>query len=141
MCSSDLIEEKAFQATIQAPKADALKAALDREGHVALYVNFDFDKASLKPDATPVIAQVAQLLKDNPGMKLRVEGHTDIIGAPEHNRSLSEARAKTVMDALVAGGIAAGRLSAAGLGPDQPIADNETPEGRAKNRRVELVKS
>ena len=136
-----VIEEKAFQAVIQPPKADALKSALDKEGHVALYVNFDFDKASLKPDAAPVIAQVMQLLKDNAGLKLRIEGHTDIIGTREHNQTLSEARAKAVVAALIASGIAADRLSAAGFGPDQPIADNENPEGRAKNRRVELVKS
>jgi outer membrane protein OmpA-like peptidoglycan-associated protein len=136
-----VIEEKAFQATIQPPKADALKAALDKEGHVALYVNFDFDKAGLKPDAAPVIAQVTQLLKDNADLKLRIEGHTDIIGTREHNQALSEARAKAVVAALIAAGIAADRLSAAGFGPDQPVADNENPEGRARNRRVELVKS
>ena len=64
-----------------------------------------------------------------------------IIGTREHNQALSEARAKAVVAALIAAGIAADRLSAAGFGPDQPIADNENPEGRAKNRRVELVKS
>ncbi|HXR71261.1 MAG TPA: OmpA family protein [Acetobacteraceae bacterium] len=137
----ETIEEKAFQASIAPPKADALKATLDAKGHVALYVNFDFDKATLKPDAAPVMTQVVALLKADPSLHLRVEGHTDNVGSHDYNVKLSGARADTVVKALVAEGIAADRLSAAGIGPDKPIADNKTTEGRAKNRRVELVKS
>jgi outer membrane protein OmpA-like peptidoglycan-associated protein len=135
-----VIEEKAFQASIKPPDEPALKAALDKTGHVALYVNFDFAKASLKPDAAPVIAEVAKLLKDNASLKLTVEGHTDDIGGADANQKLSESRAAAVVAAIVAQGIAADRLSSAGFGASKPIADNTTDDGRAKNRRVELVK-
>jgi len=136
----DVIEEKPFQASIKAPEASAMKSALDRDGRIALYVNFDFNKATLKPDAAQVVAQVVKLLKDNPGLKLEIGGHTDNIGGRDYNLKLSEQRAATIVAALVAQGIAADRLRAAGYGPDKPIADNEKEEGRAKNRRVELVK-
>ena len=79
-------------------------------------------------------------MKSNPGLKLSVEGHTDNAGDPASNKKLSEARAKSVTAAIVASGIEAARLSAAGFGQDKPVADNRTEEGRAKNRRVELVK-
>jgi outer membrane protein OmpA-like peptidoglycan-associated protein len=134
------VEEKPFQASIKAPEASALKQALDKNGRVALYVNFDFAKAALKPDAAPVIAQVVKLLKDNPSLKLSVDGHTDNIGGHDYNVKLSEQRAAAVVQALVAQGIARERLKSAGYGPDKPIADNSKEEGRSKNRRVELVK-
>ena len=136
-----VIEEKPFQASIQSPKEDAMKAALEKEGHIALYINFDFAKADIKPESAPVITQVVQLLKDNPGLKVAIEGHTDSIGGHDYNMALSAARAQSVVAAIAAAGIAADRLTAAGYGPDKPIADNATDEGRARNRRVELVKS
>lgn len=134
------VEEKPFQASIQPPQADALKAALDKEGHVALYVNFDFAKATLKADAKPVVDQVLALLKGDATLKLAIEGHTDNIGGDTANQKLSQERAQAVVAALVQGGIGAERLSAAGFGASKPVADNNTSEGRAKNRRVELVK-
>jgi outer membrane protein OmpA-like peptidoglycan-associated protein len=136
----DVIEEKPFQASIKTPEASAMKSALDKEGRVTLYVNFDFNKATLKPDAAPVLAQVVTLLKDNPGLTLEIGGHTDNIGSRDYNLKLSRQRADAIVAALVAQGIAAERLRAAGYGPDKPIADNDKEEGRAKNRRVELVK-
>lgn len=136
-----VIEEKAFQASIKPAQASELKTALDKDGHVALYVNFDFDKATLRPDAKPVIAQVIALLKDNPDLKLSVVGNTDNVGGHDYNVKLSQQRAASVVAELVKGGIAAGRLQSSGDGPDKPIADNDSSEGRAKNRRVELVKS
>lgn len=136
-----VIEEKAFEASMKPPEASALKAALDKDGRVALYVNFDFAKSTLKPDAAPVIAQVLKLLRDNPGLKLAIEGHTDNVGGQDYNAKLSQARAAAMVSALVAQGIAADRLTSAGFGPDKPIADNNSSDGRAKNRRVELVKS
>ena len=135
-----VIEEKPFQASLQAPQANALKTALDREGRVALYVNFDFAKASLKPDAAPIVAQVVKLLKDDPSLKLSVEGQTDNVGTHDANLKLSEQRAAAVTSAIVSAGISRDRVQSAGYGPDKPVADNETGEGRAKNRRVELVK-
>jgi outer membrane protein OmpA-like peptidoglycan-associated protein len=136
----DVIEEKPFQASIKAPEASAMKSALDKDGRISLYVNFDFNKATLKPDAAPVVAQVVKLLKDNPGLKLEIGGHTDNIGGRDYNLKLSQQRAAAIVAALVAQGIAADRLRAAGYGPDKPVADNDKDEGRAKNRRVELVK-
>ncbi|WP_414555007.1 OmpA family protein [Stenotrophomonas forensis] len=81
-----------------------------------------------------------QLLQGDPALKLSIEGHTDNSGAVAHNRSLSEDRARSVVAALTARGIAAGRLQAAGFGADKPVADNGSEEGKARNRRVELVK-
>ena len=81
-----------------------------------------------------------KLLQDNPTLRLAVEGHTDNAGTPGHNQQLSEARAQAVRATLVAKGIAANRLQAAGFGQTQPLANNATEQGRAQNRRVELVK-
>jgi outer membrane protein OmpA-like peptidoglycan-associated protein len=134
-----IVEEKGA-APVAPPKPDALKTALDKDGRVALYVNFDFAKASLKADAAPVIAQIVALLNANPNYKLSIEGHTDNIGGADANLKLSDARAATVVAELVKAGIAAGRLSSSGAGLSKPIASNDTSEGRAKNRRVELVK-
>lgn len=136
-----VVEEKAFQASIKPAQASELKAALDKDGHVALYVNFDFDKATLRPDAQPVIAQVLALLKDSPDLKLSIVGNTDNVGGHDYNVKLSQQRAASVVAELVKGGIAADRLQSSGVGPDKPIADNDSSSGRAKNRRVELVKS
>jgi outer membrane protein OmpA-like peptidoglycan-associated protein len=135
------IEEKPLQLSIQPPEASALKTALDKEGRIALYVNFDFAKATLKGDAAPVIAQIVKLLKDNPSLKIEIDGHTDNVGGHDYNVKLSQDRAAAVVAAIVAQGIAKERLTSGGFGPDKPVADNANPEGRAKNRRVELVKS
>jgi outer membrane protein OmpA-like peptidoglycan-associated protein len=134
------VEEKAFAASITPPTADALKTALDKDGRIALYVNFDFNKATLKPDAKPVIDQVVALMKSNPALKLEIDGHTDNVGAHDYNVKLSQDRAAAVVAALKTAGVDATRLSSNGFGPDKPIADEATAEGRAKNRRVELVK-
>jgi outer membrane protein OmpA-like peptidoglycan-associated protein len=134
------VEEKPFQASIKPPKADAMKSALDEKGVVSLYINFDFDKATLRPDAAPVIGQVEALLKDAPDLRLDIEGNTDNVGGHDYNVVLSQKRAETVVAVLEKDGIAADRLKATGNGPDKPIADNGDSRGRAKNRRVDLVK-
>lgn len=120
--------------------AQGLLDALNRDGRVALYINFDTGKATIRPDSRPVVDQVVAMLTANPDLALSVEGHTDNVGQPKANRTLSEQRAKAVVAAIVAAGIKPARLSAAGYGQDKPVADNKTEEGRAKNRRVELVK-
>lgn len=120
--------------------ANAMLDALNREGHVALYINFDTGKSVIKSESKPIIEQIVQMMKADGDLQIRVEGHTDNVGSPASNKTLSEDRAKAVVSALVAQGIDPKRLSASGYGQEKPIADNKTEEGRAKNRRVELVK-
>jgi outer membrane protein OmpA-like peptidoglycan-associated protein len=114
--------------------------ALNRDGHIALYINFDTGKSIIRDESKPIIEQIVKMMKSNPVLKLSVEGHTDNVGSPVSNKSLSEERAKSVVSAIVSQGIGADRLSLVGHGQDKPIADNNTEEGKAKNRRVELVK-
>lgn len=128
------------EAMKQDVSANDMLDALNRQGYVALYINFDTGKATIKPDSRPVIDQIVQMLETNPSLKISVEGHTDNVGAPISNQILSEHRAKAVLAAIVSQGIDQARLSAVGHGQIKPIADNKTEEGRAKNRRVELVK-
>lgn len=105
-----------------------------------LYINFDFNKATIRPDGKPIVAQVLKLMKDNPDLKLAIHGYTDNIGSQSYNLALSQQRAAAVVDVLVGSGISRSGLSSDGFGSGQPIADNRTEKGRAKNRRVELVK-
>ncbi|MBF9142361.1 OmpA family protein [Hymenobacter properus] len=133
-------EKKALPMQASVLPAAEMKKALDATGHVALYLNFDTDQATLKPDAQATIAQIISLLSQNPDLKLSVEGHTDNAGTAPHNQQLSEARARTVVATLTAQGIAADRLKAAGFGQTKPLSDNATDAGKARNRRVELVK-
>jgi outer membrane protein OmpA-like peptidoglycan-associated protein len=135
-----VVEKKALDVKASLLPAEEMKKELDAKGHVALYINFDFDKADIKLDSRPIIDQIVKLLKSNPDLNLTVEGHTDNIGTPSYNRKLSDARARSVLAALAAQGIDARRLKAVGYGQDKPIADNNTDSGRAQNRRVELVK-
>lgn len=125
---------------VEEPTAASLKSELDKNGRVVLYINFDFNKATIRPDAKPIIAQVVKLMKDNPDLKLAINGHTDNVGLHDYNVKLSQMRAAAVVSSLVAANIPSNRLTSGGFGPDQPIADNKTEKGRAKNRRVELVK-
>ena len=100
---------------------------------------FDVDKATLKADLKTSLARVAGILSVYQELNVSVEGHTDNTGSAEHNRKLSEQRAKNVLEFLVAQGIDASRLTAKGYGMTMPVADNATKEGRQKNRRVDLV--
>ena len=135
-----VLERKAMESKLGYLDAHALKKSLDAEGHVALYVNFDTDRATLRPDALPALDEVAKMLEMDPIVRLSVEGHTDATGTPDHNRELSKQRAEAVVSFLRAKGIAESRLSAAGYGSDQPLVKETDEAGRAKNRRVELVK-
>jgi outer membrane protein OmpA-like peptidoglycan-associated protein len=131
------VETAAMQ---QAVTANKLLDELTRNGFVALYINFDTGRADLKDDGVATVREIVALMKSNPGLKLGVEGHTDNAGDAQANKVLSLARANSVAKAVVAGGIDAARLSTAGFGQERPVADNRSEEGRAKNRRVELVK-
>lgn len=123
--------------------ADAGKMAseLAQNGHVAVYgIQFASGKAAIQPDSEPILNQIVDLLKNDPNLKLRVEGHTDNTGNKDANKRLSQERATAVAAWLSQHGIDHGRLTAAGFGDTRPLADNSTEEGKAKNRRVELVK-
>jgi len=91
------------------------------------------------PESDAELDQVVQLMKDNPTLKIQINGHTDNSGKPTDNITLSENRARAVTTFLIARGIVATRLVAKGWGDTKPVADNSTPEGRAKNRRTELT--
>lgn len=121
--------------------ADSLAEEIGKSGHVAVYgIHFDTGSSSLKPESDKALAEIATLLKKNPAWKIRVEGHTDNVGNKAANRTLSEQRAAAVVAWLVKNGASASRLAPQGFGDGKPIADNATEEGRARNRRVELVK-
>jgi OOP family OmpA-OmpF porin len=112
-----------------------------KDCHVALYgVLFDFNKATLKPESDGVLQRVLAFVQKDPTLKLEVQGHTDNVGGDDYNQKLSEARAKSVLAWLTQHGIAAGRLSFKGYGKTVPVASNDTDEGRAKNRRVEIAR-
>jgi OmpA-OmpF porin, OOP family len=132
-----VVEVAAMQQVVSANK---MLDEINRNGFIALYVNFDTGKSELKPDAQATVREIIAMLKAAPALKIAIEGHTDNVGAAAANKTLSDNRARSVMNAVATGGVAAGRLSAAGYGAERPIADNRGEEGRAKNRRVELVK-
>jgi OmpA-OmpF porin, OOP family len=120
--------------------AQAISDGLSQTGSIAIYgILFDTGKADLKPESTAAIAEIAKLLKSKPALKLFVVGHTDLVADVATNMKLSQARAQAVVNALVGQGIAAARLIPFGNGPYSPVATNKTEEGRAKNRRVQLV--
>lgn len=103
-------------------------------------IQFELGKADLKPVSFPILDEVVKVLKDNPQIEeVVIEGHTDSTGTADINRKLSKARAESCMKYIVSKGIKSNRLTAEGYGPDRPIADNATEEGREANRRVEFV--
>ena len=121
--------------------ASQMEQAIGDTGRVALYgILFDFDKDVVKPDSKPTLDEIAKLLQSKPDLKLKIVGHTDNKGTAEYNLDLSTRRAANVVAALTGSyGIGPDRLASQGAGLTQPIASNDTEEGRAKNRRVELV--
>ena len=119
--------------------ADIL-TALNTEGHIALYINFETGRSDIKPESQLILDQIAEMLKTNSALKISIEGHTDNVGSLTSNQTLSENRAKSVMNALISKGIDKNRLSSKGWGQTKPIADNKSQDGKAKNRRVEIVK-
>jgi OmpA-OmpF porin, OOP family len=135
--SLKIVEREAMKQVIQ---ANEMWDALNKDGFIALDILFDTGKSTIKEESLPIIDQMYDLLNSNPSLNVSIEGHTDNVGTPESNKTLSESRAKAVMDALAAKGINKSRLSSVGWGQERPVADNRTEEGKAKNRRVELVK-
>jgi outer membrane protein OmpA-like peptidoglycan-associated protein len=115
------------------------QALADRQPVQVYGIYFDFNSAELRPESEPVLQEIASIMRKNPDWKLSVSGHTDNIGGDKSNLSLSERRSAAVKDALVSRfKVASDRLVTAGYGASSPIDTNETFEGRAKNRRVEL---
>lgn len=141
-------QEENFQPDDIAACRDAFYAGLaELEAPVAEEVDvvslssdvlFEFDKYDIRPEFTDEIDAAADLLKANPDVTVRIDGHTDSIGTEEYNQALSERRANAVADYLAKAGIARDRMTVAGFGESQPIASNDTPEGRAQNRRVDI---
>lgn len=138
--SLKVVREQAMEQTIALIKADAMAATLAKDGHIALYLNFDNDSDSIRADSKPAIDEIAKMMAADASLKVRVEGHTDNTGTAAHNTTLSRARAESVAKAISARQIDRNRLKPEGVGADRPLADNASEEGRAKNRRVELVK-
>lgn len=137
----DWVKERAMQQQVVASAKD-LETGINATGHiVANGILFDTDKADLKPESKPALDEIAKLLKEDTGLRIYVVGHTDNQGSLAHNLELSKARAASVAKALETQyGVASTRLGAFGDGPYAPVASNDTDDGRARNRRVELVK-
>ena len=129
-----------IEAMKQEITSNDMLTALNTDGHIALYINFETGKSDIKSESQKTIEQIVEMLKSNPALKIRVEGHTDNVGTPASNQTLSENRAKAVMDAIITEGIDKTRLSSKGWGQTKPIAENKTEDNKAKNRRVEIVK-
>jgi outer membrane protein OmpA-like peptidoglycan-associated protein len=135
------------KAALRAKLAEQLNSVLQtRDTARGLIVNmsdvlFDTAKYTLKPGAREKLSKVAGILLAYPGLNIEVDGHTDNVGGDEYNQNLSEQRAGSVRDYLVAQGVATNSVTAKGFGKTQPVATNDTAEGRQTNRRVELVVS
>jgi outer membrane protein OmpA-like peptidoglycan-associated protein len=133
------VEQAAASGDTAAPQ---IEQALEKTGRAEVYgIYFDFGSAVIKPESEPVLQEIADVMAKNPSWKLSVEGHTDNIGGDAYNLDLSKKRAAAVKDALVTRyHIAADRLTTVGYGASRPKDTNDTLEGRARNRRVELVR-
>lgn len=134
-----IVESQAMRQDVIAD-ASAMGNDIAATGKTIIYgIYFDTGSATIKPESEPALAEMTKLLKNSPTLKVYIVGHTDNTGALELNLKLSADRAESVVKALVAGGIVQGRLKAAGVGPYCPIGSNGTEQGKAQNRRVELV--
>lgn len=116
---------------------DAIKST----GKATVYINFDIASSKIQADSMSIIDEIFDMLQQSPDLKLSIEGHTDSDGTSDGNQKLSEERALAVKDALISKGCNANRLISRGYGMSSPVADNNSEEGKAKNRRVELLKT
>lgn len=135
-----IAEKGSFHQTISLIKADEIKQQLDHDGKAVLYINFDTDKSSLKPEGQTAVEEIYKVLNADMSLKIAVNGHTDNKGNEERNLILSIERAAAVRSALIKKGIAEDRLISNGFGSKKPLVSNATEENKAKNRRVELIK-
>jgi OmpA-OmpF porin, OOP family len=133
-----IVDEERFKKQLTFT-AREMKKKLDQEGRVAIYgIHFDFDKADLKVGSEKVLTEMVKLMKDHSDLSVEIQGHTDNVGGREYNLELSARRARTVRSFLMLYGIESARMTVKGYGFDDPVASNDTEEGRALNRRVEL---
>jgi OmpA-OmpF porin, OOP family len=137
----DVVEAKTMESKMVTVAAADMAAGIARTGSIALYgILFDTNSAEVKPESVPTLQEIAKLLKSQPALKLLVVGHTDNVGTFESNMDLSQRRAVSVVRSLVSGhGVDQGRLTPVGVSFASPVASNKTEDGRAKNRRVQLV--
>ncbi|WP_322970687.1 OmpA family protein [Faecalibacter sp. LW9] len=136
----NVLQEEAFQQTITKVTADDIAKDLTEKGKSILYINFDVDKANITTEGKEVVTQIAEALQNDKSLKIAIEGHTDNTGDALHNKKLSDARANSVMNALITNGIDKSRVTAKGFGAEKPLVANDSEENKARNRRVELVK-
>ena len=120
--------------------ANEMLDALNKDGYIALNILFETGKSTIQQESLPVVDQIFELMKSDAALKISIEGHTDNVGDAVSNKKLSNDRAKAVMDALIAKGIDKIRMTFVGWGQEKPVADNRSEEGKAKNRRVEIIK-
>lgn len=137
----DVIEVASMQEAMVTVDANAMAEEIFGTGSISIYgILFDFDKADIKPESAPTLKEIATLLDDNPNLRLFIVGHTDNKGSLDYNTNLSQKRAEAVVAVLVSEyGIEPERVKPKGLAFLSPVASNSTEEGRAQNRRVELV--
>ena len=135
-----IVEREVMKQEVEA-NAEAMGNDINTTGHVSIYgIYFDTGKAEIKPESDAAIAEIAKLLKNNNALRVYVVGHTDNVGSFDANMKLSKDRAVAVTNSLISNyGISSSRLKAYGVSSLNPIASNKTEEGKAKNRRVELV--
>jgi OmpA-OmpF porin, OOP family len=135
-----IVEKEVMKQEVEA-NAEAMGNDINTTGHVSIYgIYFDTGKAEIKPESDAAIAEIAKLLKNDNALKVYVVGHTDNVGSFDSNMKLSKDRAVAVTNSLISNyGIASSRLKAYGVSSLNPIASNKTEEGKARNRRVELV--
>ena len=120
--------------------ANEMLDALNKDGYIALNILFETGKSTIQQESLPLVDQIFELMKSDVILKISIEGHTDNVGDAVSNKKLSNDRAKAVMDALLAKGVDKTRMSFVGWGQEKPVADNRSEEGKAKNRRVEIIK-
>ncbi|MBN8550432.1 MAG: OmpA family protein [Deltaproteobacteria bacterium] len=136
-----LVAPKAITGRMVKEDVSYILKQLQSQGKVSLYgIYFDVDKTDLKPESDVVLTEIGKALNEDSALRVNIVGHTDNTGSQAHNQNLSQGRAQAVVAALVSRGVAASRLTSEGKGDSQPVANNDSEEGRAKNRRVELVK-
>jgi OOP family OmpA-OmpF porin len=137
----EIVEPKGMETKMVVLKAEAISGDIETQGRAVFYgIHFDFDKADIKPESEPQLVEMARVLKADPKLKVLIVGHTDNQGKLDYNTGLSQRRAEAVVKALsTKHGVDAKRMTARGVASLAPLATNRNDDGRAKNRRVEMV--